>query len=225
MNMVSKHKTNNNNINHINTNNSNMSPKKSNHIALMNENQNSKSNNVEAINKTEKVSAEKELLTMKNNSNSEVKTKPSSNSNCNSNTDHNNSKSINSKPNIGFKRVKTVANNITAKAPKKNSSNTNLNSKEMPNGTPRRSHSKQRVSDQETEENSTNSIRKDAKGVPIVKGHKKHRVTFRDFISKQSLIDFINIESFKKDNSIENSTISQEKTEDSDNTSCTCLIY
>ena len=73
-----------------------------------------------------------------------------------------------------------------------------------------------------TPNNNSESIRRDAKGYPIKKGNKQYKVTFKDMVSKQNLVDFINIEEFKKYNLSYNSTNSYN---DSDNASCSCEIF
>ena len=65
------------------------------------------------------------------------------------------------------------------------------------------------------------NIRKDARGYPIRKGNKKYKVTFKDLISKENLVNYIDIEDYKKYNMTNNSHISDI---DNDNTSCTCII-
>jgi len=74
-------------------------------------------------------------------------------------------------------------------------------------------------------------IRKDAKGVPIIKGKKKHRITFKDALDDVTgLIEEIEIESYKDYNAKE-LTIIEEKQEtiknknNNDNTSCACAIF
>ena len=66
------------------------------------------------------------------------------------------------------------------------------------------------------------NIRKDARGYQIVKGNKKYKVTFKDLISKENLVNYIEIEDYKKYNITINSHISDT---DNDDTSCTCGIF
>ena len=64
-------------------------------------------------------------------------------------------------------------------------------------------------------------LRYDVKGNPIIRGkHKKQRVTFRDLISKEKLVEFVNIprESNKDDEA-------SKKNEEKDSMSCACLIF
>jgi hypothetical protein len=70
------------------------------------------------------------------------------------------------------------------------------------------------------------SIRKDSKGNKIIRGKdKKHHITFRDYISKKGLVDYVNVTSFKQLNML--STIEHNKLNSqnmNDNQSCTCLL-
>ncbi len=74
-------------------------------------------------------------------------------------------------------------------------------------------------------------IRKDANGVPIIRGKKRHRVTFKDMIDiKFELIDEVEVESYKDYNAKEISILEESNKKinndnNNDNTSCTCLIF
>ena len=70
-------------------------------------------------------------------------------------------------------------------------------------------------------ENIEKKIRKDAKGNPIVKGNKNYKVTFKDLISKEKLVQYVEIEDHKKYN-FANSHMSEPE---NDNVSCTCVIF
>lgn len=66
-------------------------------------------------------------------------------------------------------------------------------------------------------------VRKDSRGVPIIKGNKNHKISFADNLYGSNLAIIINIESFKDYNSME------EETDVSDNKkkgkfSCKCSI-
>ncbi len=67
------------------------------------------------------------------------------------------------------------------------------------------------------------NIRKDARGYQIKKGNKKYKVTFKDLISKEKLVTYIDIEDFKKYKINNNNT--QINDIENDNTSCTCVIF
>ena len=60
----------------------------------------------------------------------------------------------------------------------------------------------------------TKIIRVDSKGILIEKGHKKHSVTYCDIIGKRSIVEIVEVDSFKKYN-VDVSTIENE-------TGCTC---
>ena len=63
-------------------------------------------------------------------------------------------------------------------------------------------------------------LRKDYKGHHITKGkNKNYHITFRDFTGKFSLVDYIQIESYKK--YYENMSVK----ENSNLSNCTCIIY
>ncbi len=93
-----------------------------------------------------------------------------------------------------------------------------------------------RVSD--TSHIKDSKIRRDAKGNPIVKGRKKHRVSFKDVLDKNAdLVEVVEIESFKDYNAEELSIVedknatfgNQSNTRNgcsgNDNTSCTCIVF
>jgi prolyl oligopeptidase PreP (S9A serine peptidase family) len=68
-------------------------------------------------------------------------------------------------------------------------------------------------------------FRRDAKGIPILRGRKKHGITFRDILDKNSkLVDIVKIESYKSFNAQE-ILIKQDKTISDDGTSCACSIF
>ena len=61
------------------------------------------------------------------------------------------------------------------------------------------------------------NIRKDARGNPIQKGNKKYKVTFKDLISKENLVNTIDIKKYK---------ISQySDLNKNDNVTCSCTIF
>lgn len=65
--------------------------------------------------------------------------------------------------------------------------------------------------------------RTDRRGIPIIKGSKKHRVTFSDNLKrKSSFVDKVEIESYKHYNV--SNTFSEEKKSNSNSVSC-CAIY
>jgi hypothetical protein len=66
------------------------------------------------------------------------------------------------------------------------------------------------------------NIRKDARGYPIVKGNKKYKVTFKDLISKENLVNYIDIEKFNKSFEKQSQISDFDK---KDNTSCACIIF
>ena len=68
-------------------------------------------------------------------------------------------------------------------------------------------------------------LRRDAKGHPIIKGSKKFKVTFKDLISKENLVEYVIIEDYKKYHN-ETFSIRQSTNGDKDdNTSCACNIF
>jgi len=75
-----------------------------------------------------------------------------------------------------------------------------------------------------------NRIRKDFKGNPILKGGKKHRISFKDLIGKNNnLVETIEIESYKAFNAFNETIIEDDDKKDikdqNDNTSCSCVIF
>lgn len=90
---------------------------------------------------------------------------------------------------------------------------------------------KKKLNNSDIEKNNIESsiiVRKDRKGVPIVKGGRIHKVTFIDRLEeKRKLIEYQQIESYKKYNlnSLAHETdSSSNKDKSNSNTSC-CLIY
>jgi len=68
--------------------------------------------------------------------------------------------------------------------------------------------------------------RRDAKGTPIIKGRKKHQITYKDYLdSKAKLVEVVKIESFKEYNAQDTDSIKQNKNSQDDNTSCACSIF
>jgi len=77
-------------------------------------------------------------------------------------------------------------------------------------------------------------FRRDAKGIPIIKGRKKHRISFIDIQDKNAnLVDIVEIESFKEYNARELTILEEKQTtlngnltrNSNDNTSCACIIF
>lgn len=66
-------------------------------------------------------------------------------------------------------------------------------------------------------------LRKDSRGVPIIKGHKNHKISFADNLYGSNLAIIINIESFKHYNSIE-VEIDVPELKKKDKFSCKCSI-
>lgn len=70
------------------------------------------------------------------------------------------------------------------------------------------------------------NCRRDAKGTPILKGRKNHKITFRDYLDNDSkLTDVVKIESYKEYNAKEIDSKELKKTGTDDNTSCACTIF
>lgn len=76
-----------------------------------------------------------------------------------------------------------------------------------------------------------NKIRRDAKGNVIVKGRKKHRISFKDILNKNAnLVDVVDIESYKEYNAKELSILEEKQgtinnMNINDNTSCACIVF
>ncbi len=67
-------------------------------------------------------------------------------------------------------------------------------------------------------------MRKDYKGNPIIKGkNKKCHVTFKDFIGKNKLVEYINIEKIKDES--DESKSKKTKINNEEIVSCTCSIF
>ena len=81
---------------------------------------------------------------------------------------------------------------------------------------------KVKIEEQNINNSPISNKRKDARGYPIAKGNKKYKVTFKDLVSKENLVHYIEIEDYKKYNISNNSQVSDV---DNDNASCSCKIF
>lgn len=66
-------------------------------------------------------------------------------------------------------------------------------------------------------------LRIDARGIPIRKGNKKYKVTFKDLISKENLVNYIEVEDYKRYNQV--NIKAQEYESEGNDTSRTCKIF
>lgn len=127
------------------------------------------------------------------------------------------------------KSSKSISNNTTSK---------NLNYNEIEkitniiNNNVVSKHNKNLINSNENKKNNTSDChliklrcRRDTKGIPILRGRKKHGITFRDNLDKNAnLIDVIKVQSYKLYNAQEN-IFKPEKIRSEDNTSCACWIF
>ena len=69
------------------------------------------------------------------------------------------------------------------------------------------------------------TTRKDHRGIPILKGNKNYRVSFKDFVTKLDLVEYLDLESYKILNLPDIKSEPPPQEEKNDNTSCSCLVF
>ncbi len=151
----------------------------------------------------------------------------------NSNNSHFKSFKTRNSPAINIPNNYLIISNGNDNKEYKDKSGFNKNSSSKSNLTnkPKRTSEPYQIKDSKT--------RRDAKGNPIIKGRKKHAISFKDLLDKNAdLVEVVDVESFKEYNAKElsfaddkhasltnlnNSSINNGKS--SDNTSCACIVY
>jgi hypothetical protein len=73
--------------------------------------------------------------------------------------------------------------------------------------------------------NGREKVRKDARGIPIVKGNKKYKVSFIDFISKEKLIDIVEFQKYDHQNTNNTNNFGKFSSKNKQQTSCKCNIF